>query len=41
MTIRRVTDADADAIRGLWEAFDVEVPVPPGFQPETTSRSVM
>lgn len=35
MTIRPVTDADAEAIRGLWEAFDAEIPVPPGYQPET------
>ena len=35
MNIRPVTDADAEAIRGLWEAFDVEIPIPPGFQPET------
>lgn len=35
MTIRPVTDADAEAIRVLWEAFDAEIPVPTGFQPET------
>ncbi len=35
MTIRPVTEADADAIRGLWEALDAEIPEPPGFEPET------
>ncbi len=35
MTIRPVTEADAEAIRGLWEAFDAEIPEPPGYQPET------
>ena len=35
MTIRAVTDADEEAIRGLWEAFGQEVPVPEGFAPET------
>ena len=35
MKIRAVTDADADAIRGLWEAFEAEVPEPSGFTPET------
>ena len=35
MTIRAVTAADEDAIRGLWEAFGEEVPEPEGFTPET------
>jgi ribosomal protein S18 acetylase RimI-like enzyme len=33
--IRAVTEADAGAIRALWEAFEAEVPEPPGFTPET------
>jgi GNAT superfamily N-acetyltransferase len=35
MTIRPVTEADAEAIRALWEAFEAEIPEPPGFQSET------
>ena len=35
MTIRPVTDADEEAIRELWEAFEAEMPGPPGYQPET------
>ncbi len=35
MTIRAVTAADEDAIRGLWEAFGEEVPEPESFTPET------
>src|SRR6185369_60114 len=35
MTIRAVTEADEAAIRGLWEAFEQEVPEPDGFTPET------
>jgi ribosomal protein S18 acetylase RimI-like enzyme len=39
MNIRPVTEADADAIRGLWEAFEAEVPEPPGFEPETWEQA--
>src|SRR4051794_5308242 len=35
MTIRAVTAADEAAIRGLWEAFDRELPEPDGFTPES------
>ena len=35
MRIRAVTEADSPAIRGLWEAFEAEVPAPAGFEPET------
>jgi|tagenome__1003787_1003787.scaffolds.fasta_scaffold20886922_2 ribosomal protein S18 acetylase RimI-like enzyme len=35
MTIRPVTVDDAEAIRRLWEAFDAEIPQPPGYEPET------
>jgi ribosomal protein S18 acetylase RimI-like enzyme len=35
MRIRAVTEADAEAIRALWEAFEAEVPEPPGFTAET------
>jgi ribosomal protein S18 acetylase RimI-like enzyme len=35
MRVRAVTEADASAIRALWEAFEAEVPEPPGFTPET------
>lgn len=35
MNIRPVTEADADALRELWEAFDAEIPVPTGWEPET------
>jgi ribosomal protein S18 acetylase RimI-like enzyme len=33
--IRAVTEADAPAIRALWEAFEAEVPEPEGFTQET------
>jgi ribosomal protein S18 acetylase RimI-like enzyme len=33
--IRAVTEADAPAIRALWEAFEAELPEPDGFAPET------
>ena len=39
MTIRAVTAADEGAIRELWEAFEAEVPEPPGFQPETLEEA--
>jgi ribosomal protein S18 acetylase RimI-like enzyme len=32
--IRAVTEADAPAIRALWEAFEAELPEPDGFTPE-------
>jgi GNAT superfamily N-acetyltransferase len=35
VTVRAVTAADEDAIRGLWEAFDQEVPEHEAFAPET------
>lgn len=31
MNIRRVTDADAELVRPLWEEFEAEVPEPEGF----------
>jgi ribosomal protein S18 acetylase RimI-like enzyme len=33
--IRRVTDADEQAVRALWEEFETEVPEPPSLEPET------
>src|SRR4051794_5441822 len=39
MNIRAVTAADEAAIRELWEAFEAEVPEPPGFQPETWEQA--
>jgi ribosomal protein S18 acetylase RimI-like enzyme len=35
MTIRRATEADERVLHELWEEFEVEVPEPPGFAPET------
>jgi ribosomal protein S18 acetylase RimI-like enzyme len=35
VTIRRVTPADAELIRPLWEEFEAEVPEPQGYQPAT------
>jgi ribosomal protein S18 acetylase RimI-like enzyme len=35
MKIRRATDADQAALHELWEEFQVEVPEPDGFAPET------
>ncbi len=35
MSIRPATEHDEAALRGLWEAFELEVPEPPGFQPES------
>jgi ribosomal protein S18 acetylase RimI-like enzyme len=39
MTIRAVTDADADAVRALWEAFEAEFPRPPGFLAESWAEA--
>lgn len=33
--IRRVTAADEQTVRELWEEFEAEVPEPPSFEPET------
>ncbi len=35
MNIRRATMKDEAALRSLWEEFEVEVPEPDGFQPDT------
>jgi ribosomal protein S18 acetylase RimI-like enzyme len=35
VTIRRATEADEATIRELWEEFQLEVPEPDGFEPET------
>lgn len=35
MNIRRATDADQAVLRELWEEFQLEVPEPEGFAPET------
>jgi ribosomal protein S18 acetylase RimI-like enzyme len=35
VTIRRATEADEATIRELWEEFQLEVPEPAGFEPET------
>lgn len=34
MNVRRATPADEAALRALWEEFELEVPEPPGFQPQ-------
>jgi ribosomal protein S18 acetylase RimI-like enzyme len=35
MNVRAATTADEQALRGLWEEFEREVPEPPGTAPET------
>ena len=35
MNIRPITEADADAIRPLWEEFEAEVPEPEGFRQDS------
>ena len=35
MRVRRATEADEALVRELWEEFQLEVPEPPGFLPET------
>ena len=35
VTVRPATEADAAVLRELWEAFEHEVPEPPGFEAET------
>ena len=35
VVIRRATVADEAVVRELWEEFEVEVPEPEGFEPET------
>ncbi len=35
MNIRRATDVDETTLRELWEEFELEVPAPEGFTPET------
>ena len=35
MKIRPATTDDEQALRGLWEEFEAEVPEPAGFQPDT------
>ena len=35
VAVRRATVADEAVLRELWEEFEVEVPEPPGFEPET------
>ena len=38
MNIRPATEKDEGALHGLWQEFDAEVPVPPGFEPDTWER---
>ena len=35
VVIRRATAGDEAVLRALWEEFEVEVPEPPGFEPES------
>jgi len=35
MNIRRASEADEALLRELWEEFELEVPKPPGYVPET------
>ena len=35
MNVRAATTADEQALRELWEEFELEVPEPPGTAPET------
>jgi ribosomal protein S18 acetylase RimI-like enzyme len=35
VNIRRVTEADAEIVRALWEEFEAEVPEPEGFRPDS------
>lgn len=35
MNVRRATEVDEAALRELWQEFAVEVPEPPGFEPDT------
>jgi ribosomal protein S18 acetylase RimI-like enzyme len=38
MNVRRATEADLDTLFELWREFEVEVPQPDGFEPETAEE---
>jgi ribosomal protein S18 acetylase RimI-like enzyme len=39
VSIREVTEADAEAVRSLWEEFEAEVPEPEGFRPDSWAEA--